>query len=199
MLLSTTPPDNHLSGQISLGFVSPPASVLASSMLPALDSWPASPRNDRPEGAMPSDGGRCGGRNSAVDELRIVELPLAADERGLSVSVLAVHLKWVGPVQDLHFASIRPGTVRGNHFHTSKREAVAVAATSGWSLHWDAGVDTEATHRVFTGEGAVLVEVPPLWAHAIRNEGDADLWIVAISDRPYEAGETVARRLVDSF
>ena len=147
---------------------------------------------------MPWGGGRGGGGKSAVGGLRIVELPQAGDERGVSVSVLADQLTWVQPVQDLHFASIRAGAVRGNHVHTSKHEAIAVAAMGQWSLHWDEGVGTEAGHRVFTGESAVLVEVPPLWAHAIRNEGEADLWIVAISDRPYEAGETVARRLVDS-
>jgi dTDP-4-dehydrorhamnose 3,5-epimerase-like enzyme len=134
-----------------------------------------------------------------VDELRIVELSRIADERGLGVSVLTAPLKWVQPVQDLHIASIRPGMVRGNHFHTSKHEAIAVAATGAWSLHWDTGVGTEPAQRMFTGDQAVLVEVPPRWAHAVRNEGDADLWIVAISDRPYEAAETVARKLVDSL
>jgi dTDP-4-dehydrorhamnose 3,5-epimerase-like enzyme len=133
-----------------------------------------------------------------VDELRITVLTAVSDARGLSVSVLTSCLAWVQPVQDLHFASIRTGATRGNHFHIGKREAIAVVATDRWSLHWDTGSGTEARHRTFAGDGAVLVEIPPLWAHAIRNEGDADLWIVAVSDRPYEPGETSPRKLVGS-
>jgi dTDP-4-dehydrorhamnose 3,5-epimerase-like enzyme len=156
------------------------------------------PRNSPSEDAMPSAGSRCDGRSRTVDELRITALPRVADERGLSVSVLASCLEWVQPVRDLHFASIRPGAVRGNHFHTGKREGIAVAATGRWSLHWDTGASTEPTRREFTGDSAVLVEIPPLWAHAIHNESDADLWIVAVSDRPYEVGETSTRKLVGS-
>ena len=134
-----------------------------------------------------------------MDELWITLLPQASDERGLSVSVLTSCLAWVQPVQDLHFASIRPGAIRGNHVHTGKREVIAVVATGRWSLHWDTGSSTEPRQRTFAGDDAVLVEIPPLWAHAIRNESDADLWIVAVSDRVYDPGETSPRRLAGSL
>jgi oxalate decarboxylase/phosphoglucose isomerase-like protein (cupin superfamily) len=42
----------------------------------------------------------------------------------------------------------------------------------------------------------VLKLVPSGAAHAVRNDGAADLWMVAVSSEPYNPAETVKRGLI---
>ena len=36
--------------------------------------------------------------------------------------------------------------------------------------------------REFTGSGAVAINVPRHWSHAVKNEGELDLWLFNASD-----------------
>jgi dTDP-4-dehydrorhamnose 3,5-epimerase-like enzyme len=138
-----------------------------------------------------------GNGGADVDDLLVEHLPGKVEERGLSVSVLGEYLRAMGPVEDVHIAAIRPGAVRGNHFHTRKQEIIAIAYQGPWSLHWDCGAGTERRRQEFRGAGGVVVRPPLGWSHAIRNDGDADLWIVALSDRAFDPGEAVSRQVVE--
>jgi oxalate decarboxylase/phosphoglucose isomerase-like protein (cupin superfamily) len=88
--------------------------------------------------------------------------------------------------------------VRGNHYHTERGELIAVVYRGPWSLHWDTGPGTPPQRRDFTGQGAVAVVPPVNWSHAVRNDGDSDLWIFAASDRPYDGtSDTITRKITD--
>jgi oxalate decarboxylase/phosphoglucose isomerase-like protein (cupin superfamily) len=65
-----------------------------------------------------------------------------------------------------------------------------------WSLHWDDGEGSAAEHRAFDGGCAVLVLVSPGASHAVRNDGDGMLWLVAISSETYDPAESVTRKVV---
>jgi mannose-6-phosphate isomerase-like protein (cupin superfamily) len=106
------------------------------------------------------------------------------------------HSICVGRIADMHLASTAPGTVRGNHYHVRKREAVIILPGAAWSLHWDEGENTLAQHRSFDGAGAVLVLASPGSSHAVRNDGPAPLWLVACSSEPYDPATVVARKVV---
>lgn len=120
----------------------------------------------------------------------VMPLPSSADARGISFSLLDEHLSLIGPIKDVHIAAIRPGKVRGNHFHRSRGELIALVYQDTCSVHWDMGLATQAQHRNFSGTGAVLIVPKVDWAHAIRNDGTEDLWIVAASDQPYIGSES---------
>ena len=47
-----------------------------------------------------------------------------------------------------------------------------------------------------TGERAVLVLVSPGASHAVRNDSEGTLWLVAISSESYDPAESVARKVV---
>ena len=102
----------------------------------------------------------------------------------------------MGRTADVHLASTKPGAVRGNHYHLRRREAIVVLPGTKWSLHWDEGDKSAAQHRTFDGAGAVLVLVSPGASHALRNDGDATLWLVAISSETYDPAESVTRKVV---
>ena len=70
---------------------------------------------------------------------------------------------------------IRPGEVFGNRFHRAPQTLVAIYADR-WTLLLDADA------REFTGAGAVRIELDPQCAYAIRNDGSADLHVLALND-----------------
>jgi oxalate decarboxylase/phosphoglucose isomerase-like protein (cupin superfamily) len=118
------------------------------------------------------------------------------DARGFSFTAPREAIDFVGRIADMHLASTAPGAMRGNHYHLRRREAIVVLPGSSWSLHWDDGEGTTAQHRQFDGDTAVLVLVSPGGSHAVRNDGNAPLWIVACSSETYDPQETVARKVV---
>ncbi|WP_448625828.1 polysaccharide biosynthesis C-terminal domain-containing protein [Geodermatophilus sp. URMC 64] len=121
-----------------------------------------------------------------MEDIRVEPLADSSDDRGISFSVVQEQLSAIGPVQDLHIAAIKPGHVRGNHYHSRRGELIAVIYRDAWSLHWDTGPGTDRRENRYTGTGAVAV-IPPLnWSHAVRNDGREDLWIVSASDAPYD-------------
>lgn len=129
-------------------------------------------------------------------KIQISELNNSGDARGFSFTAPSEALEFVGRMADVHLASTKPGGVRGNHYHLRRREAIVVLPGSSWSFHWDEGNSMPAEHRSFDGGCAVLVLVAPGASHAVRNDGTAPLWLMAISSETYDPAESVARKVV---
>jgi dTDP-4-dehydrorhamnose 3,5-epimerase-like enzyme len=128
-------------------------------------------------------------------EVSVVQLPDSGDHRGSSFTLPPEALSFVGTVRDIHFASLVPGSVRGNHFHLRRREAILVTYDSAWSLYWDNGEASQIQQREFTGSGAVLILVESGCSHAVRNIGDTTMRITGISSEVYDPSETVRREI----
>jgi dTDP-4-dehydrorhamnose 3,5-epimerase-like enzyme len=131
-----------------------------------------------------------------MTKVEMGEIPNTGDARGFSFTAPAEGLSFVGRMADVHLASTKPGAIRGNHYHLRRREAIVVLPGTKWSLHWDEGEASPAQHRDFDGSSAVLVLISPGASHAVRNDGDRDLWLVAISSEVYDPAETVTRKVV---
>jgi dTDP-4-dehydrorhamnose 3,5-epimerase-like enzyme len=141
-------------------------------------------------------------KQSMSTKIQITELNDNGDARGFSFTAPVEALAFVGRMADVHVASAKPGAVRGNHYHLRRREAIVVLPGAKWSLHWDEGEGAPAAetlvaqHREFDGARAVLVLVLPGASHAVRNDGDSTMWLVAISSETYDPTESVARKVV---
>jgi oxalate decarboxylase/phosphoglucose isomerase-like protein (cupin superfamily) len=129
-------------------------------------------------------------------KLQISELNNSGDARGFSLAPPRDALHFLGRVADIHLASSGPGAIRGNHYHLRKREAIVFLPGTAWSLHWDEGEGTASQHCSFDGRSAVLVLISPGSSHAVRNDGETPLWLVACSSEPYDPAETVARKVI---
>jgi dTDP-4-dehydrorhamnose 3,5-epimerase-like enzyme len=129
-------------------------------------------------------------------KMQISEIKNLGDARGSSFTLPAEALDFLGRVADMHLASTLPGAIRGNHYHTRKREAIVFLPGAAWSLHWDNGDATPPQHRSFDGACAVLVLISPGCSHAVRNDGTSPLWLVAGSSEAYDPSETVARKVI---
>jgi dTDP-4-dehydrorhamnose 3,5-epimerase-like enzyme len=132
----------------------------------------------------------------SIMKIRISELGNFGDGRGFSFTAPAEALEFVGRMADVHLASTGPGAVRGNHYHLRRREAIVVLPGAKWSFHWDEGEGSAAQHRAFEGASAVLILVSPGASHAVRNDGESALWLMAISSETYDPGESVTRKVV---
>jgi dTDP-4-dehydrorhamnose 3,5-epimerase len=108
------------------------------------------------------------------------------DGRGFSFSLPNRTLVFLGSMEDIHITTLRPGQVRGNHYHSHHKEIVCVLFHDKWSLHYDAGPGTPIEVKEFSGEGARIVEVAPLCGHAVRNDGAKDLFIIGLSNLRYD-------------
>lgn len=131
-----------------------------------------------------------------VDNRLVVEItalvPAPDDARGWTFSVSQPGLSALSSVDDVHLASIEPGHVRGNHFHTERTELLLVVYQDQWSFHWDSGPDTPVQSRTFDRSGAVAITVPVHCSHAVRNDGTIPLIIAGLCDGPYDPGRQVA-------
>ena len=129
-------------------------------------------------------------------KIQISDLDNKGDARGVSFTAPLQALQFVGRMLDVHVSSSQPGTVRGNHYHLRRREAIVILPGTSWSFHWDEGEQTPAQHRSFNGDHAILILVSPDASHAIPNDGSETLWLLAISSEIYDAEESVTRKVV---
>lgn len=129
-------------------------------------------------------------------KIRITELTNTGDTRGFNSSLPTDALAFVGRMSDVYLAALKPGAIRGNHFHLRRREAIVILPGSKWSFHWDEGEGSPAQHRNYDGSRAILVLVSPAASHAVRNDGQSDIYFVAISSEPYDPSESVSRKVL---
>lgn len=115
-----------------------------------------------------------------------MESPDSADERGFSFSIPGALLGALSGIHDVHIASIEPGAVRGNHYHACKNEIISVSYESSCSFVWDEGEGSEVRRKDFAGAGSVAILVPPGGSHAVANTGDRPIFLVVMSDSPYD-------------
>jgi dTDP-4-dehydrorhamnose 3,5-epimerase-like enzyme len=131
-----------------------------------------------------------------MPQVQIAELPNHGDQRGFSFTIPADALQFLGSIHDIHVASILPGAVRGNHFHQRRREVLLLAYAGAWSFHWDEGVGKSTQHRSFQGTGAALIRISPGASHAVRNDGEQPLTVMASSSEPYDPQDSIVRRVI---
>jgi UDP-2-acetamido-2,6-beta-L-arabino-hexul-4-ose reductase len=74
-------------------------------------------------------------------------------------------------------SSTAPGHVRGQHFHRRKIERFLVVDGEAEICLTRVGGDECIVFRV-SGEQPIAVDMPPLWAHSLKNTGDRDVTTV---------------------
>jgi len=121
-----------------------------------------------------------------TDLVRIVEIPDTGDPRGSSFTLPEGWNRFLPGLADIHLTTIRPGHVRGNHYHARHKEILIVISRDEWTFYWDSGAGTAVEQRVFPGTGGVLIEVMPLASHAVVNSGKRDLFVAGLSDARYD-------------
>lgn len=77
-----------------------------------------------------------------------------------------------------------PGSVKGNHYHTRKTEWFCVIGGEGELILSDM-VSEQREHITLKGDQPTVVTIPAGVAHAIRNQGDTEMVVLAYITEPY--------------
>ena len=111
------------------------------------------------------------------------------DDRGWGVNLLnAAGLNAI-PVGDLHVVSMKPGKIRGNHYHQTSTEWLLCFGGEAKLIWREVGAQPQ--HEVeICDPGPTLCMIPPKVEHAVINTGRHDIYLSAFSDR--EDRKTVA-------
>lgn len=124
-----------------------------------------------------------------TSHVHITLLTDRGDERGSSFSAGKDWPEFLPATKDLHVTSLKPGHIRGNHYHKRKKEVIVVIHNDEWTLHWDTGPETQVQKRIFSGSGAVLITVEPLASHAVVNTGEKPLHTIGLTGEVFDPAD----------
>ncbi|HWP22178.1 MAG TPA: NAD-dependent epimerase/dehydratase family protein [Candidatus Cryosericum sp.] len=96
-------------------------------------------------------------------------LPVKEDEQGFSAEFLRF---WGGG--QVSIGVIKPGAVKGNHWHHTRTEKVLVVSGTGVIRFCSPGTDDVMEYHV-GGKKLTVVDIPVGYAHNIENTGKTDL------------------------
>jgi dTDP-4-dehydrorhamnose 3,5-epimerase-like enzyme len=120
--------------------------------------------------------------NDVTEIKRIFVKGTGRDERGWVMNPLELAGLIGKPIAALHVASMRPGSVRGNHVHGNVVEWVVFC---GGPVRIFAGEPGSSGYEeiIVSGVEAELFGIPAGKAHAFRNESDSEIYLVVFYDR----------------
>jgi len=125
-----------------------------------------------------------------VEKVKRHVLELRQDERGWVTNPI-VPPPAGSALGHVHIASLAPGAVRGNHVHPESGEYVLVWGGRA-EMTWDDSELGLVSEETAEGE-LVVYEIPPGVAHAVKNVGERDVYLIAYyfgaSDKEWPATE----------
>lgn len=120
-----------------------------------------------------------------MSEVKRVDLQgyIWSDERGWGVNPLkAIGISGEAP-GDFHLVSMRPGAIRGNHYHTNASEWLLFCGGPA-KIAWRSAADGSIREENIRGDEPVLFEIPPRIEHAAVNLSSSDIYLLSFSNSP---------------
>lgn len=100
------------------------------------------------------------------------KLEVYEDERGRHVELFRL-----GKAGQVNYSESKPGTIRGNHYHTRKRELFCVIEGEA-KIKLRNRKTGERKELIISGRKPELVEILPYWVHSIENIGDKEMKLI---------------------
>lgn len=101
-----------------------------------------------------------------------MEIKVNQDERGKYIEVFK--MPGIGQVS---YATSKPGTIRGNHYHKRKKEIIYVAEGEA-KIRMRNRETNEVKEYLVSGEKPEAYEMPLTWTHNIENVGNGELKLI---------------------
>jgi len=133
-----------------------------------------------------------------MQNIEIIALEDYGDTRGALYNIPDTDMQFLDNIQNIHFGKIHPNSIRGNHYHHQSKEMLIISYSDIWTLAWTEKDSDEISKKEFTGSGTVLIKVNEGVVHSVKNNGDKDLEIIALSNRIFskETPDTYTRILL---
>jgi dTDP-4-dehydrorhamnose 3,5-epimerase-like enzyme len=121
-----------------------------------------------------------------MDNIKIIEINNQADERGDKYFIPVEAIDFIGDVKEMHYVSMRPGAIRGNHTHAGAKEMVVASYAGDWQCVWREEEGEELHVETMQGEGTVAVLIPAGIPHTFVNSGQKPVFLYCFSDRRHD-------------
>ena len=131
---------------------------------------------------------------SPMQNIEITALENYGDTRGALYNIPDTDIQFLDTIKNIHFGTIQPNSIRGNHYHHQSKEILIITYSDTWTLAWAKEDSVDSSKKKFTGSGAVLIKVDEGVVHSIKNNGKKDLEIIALSNS--KSSDTTSRILL---
>ena len=118
-----------------------------------------------------------------MEPIKIQSIKNQADERGDKFFLPQEAIEFVGHIDEMHYVSVLPGAIRGNHYHIEAKEFVLLTYSDSWQFMWQACNRNNTITQNFTGEGSVLILIESRVVHTINNTGKTALHLISCSNK----------------
>lgn len=118
-----------------------------------------------------------------MSDVKKVEVRHAAwrDDRGWGIDLLEAESLAGNSIGNLHVVSIKPGCIRGNHYHTKATEWMLIFGGPA-KVAWKSGKEHPVQETLLDGKDSLaLFEVPPGIRHAILNTSGSEIYLISIN------------------
>ena len=112
--------------------------------------------------------------------IQVKEIEFYQDGRGWSIRPIADDDLKKGVISDVHMVSMKPGTIRGNHYHVHKIENILVIGSVCRLLVVD-NKTKEKEEKIIENSNKISFVIPPDVTHAIENIGNEVSYLFCFS------------------
>ncbi len=112
--------------------------------------------------------------------IQIKEIEFDQDDRGWSIRPITDEEISAGKIKDIHMVSMRPGAIRGNHYHAYKTEHIFVIGSTCRVVVMDNNTKAREEKIIEQNKKALLV-IPPHVTHDIENVGNEMSYLLCYS------------------
>ena len=112
--------------------------------------------------------------------VQVKEIEFYEDDRGWCIRPISDDDIKDGIISDIHMVSMKPGTIRGNHYHVNKTEHILIIGSTCRVLVVDNNTK-EREEKILENNEKDLFVIPPGVTHAIENIGNDASYLFCFS------------------
>ena len=117
-----------------------------------------------------------------MKNVEVVNFKLNEDDRGWVAWPMNEKLLKNGQLSNFHMPSLKPGKIRGNHYHLNRFEYVLILSGLCQALFIDNKTD-EKLDILISDDTPKLFKIAPDTTHAFKNNGQNNIFILCY-DKP---------------
>jgi len=129
--------------------------------------------------------------------IELIDLATSSDSRGIAIRPISDKELQNQKLFNLHLVSLKPGVVRGNHFHEYQNEVICVFGSRAKVAAVD-NTTGDREEEIIEEDRAVMLKIPKNISHAIKNIGNSILYLLCYSDQKYqpEKPDSIANKII---
>ena len=113
--------------------------------------------------------------------IQVKEIEFYQDDRGWCIKPISDDDIEKGIISDIHMVSMKPGVIRGNHYHVNKAENILIIGSTCMVLVEDNNTK-EKEEKILENNERLLLVIPHGVTHAVENIGNEVSYLLCFSN-----------------